>query len=595
MNQTADRNDPSALDAEGELARLGVQVETMRALLVRLTQDVVFRGSRLDQTQATALAEVNEQLVLAALTSQADGEAAAQALEDAGQSTRAAALAEVNEQLVLAALASQADAEAAAQALQDAVQSAEVDALTQLPNRTTLLDRFAQALANARRHDARFALLFLGLDNFKPLNDAYGHAFGARVLRLVADRLVSAVRRVDTVSRHGGDEFLVLLAELNQPGDARTVAEKLIEALGAPAELDGHVVSLTASVGIAICPDDGDDFDTLVARADAAMYETKRQCAGGITFHGKAPVVEPGLEARPGAARHPPARTGAGAVTDAERRLVDLREANEHLVLAALTARELHTAAERVRQRHTAFLAAVADELRNPMAPIRIAAAMLGGLPTDEHLLPRVQGIVDQQLTQMSRLLGELVDASAVDTGGLALDRRPIDMAQVIDAAVAVCRPAMDERGQRFEFHRPPGALQVQGDAVRLEQIVSNLLDNASKHTYDGGRISLAVAVTADSVALTVSDDGIGITPQMLPYVFEPFVQDIHALGFHGVGLGIGLTVVRALVRAHDGDLVAHSAGAGRGSQFVVTLPLAASGLIARAVGAASVDADLGQ
>jgi diguanylate cyclase (GGDEF)-like protein len=558
VNPTPDPNDPSVAHAEGELARLGVQVEAMRALLVRLTQDVVRAEARLDQTQAAALVEANEELILAAL-------------------------------------ANQADAEGAAQALQDAVQSAELDALTQLTNRTTLLDRFAQALANARRHGAQLALLFLDLDNFKQVNDAHGHAFGDRVLRLAADRLVSAVRRVDTVSRHGGDEFLVLLAELTEPDDAQTVAEKLIEALGAPAELDGHVVSLTASVGIAIFPDDGDDFDTLIARADAAMYRTKRQRAGGVAFHGKAPVAGPGLDARPDADLNQPAPTGAGAAADPERQLVDLREANEHLVLAALTARELHTAAEQARQRHTAFLAAVADELRNPMAPIRIVSAMLGGLPTDEWLLPRVEGIVEQQLTQMSRLVGDLVDASAVDTGGLALDRHPVDMAKVIDAAVAACRPAMDERRQRFESHRPPGAIEMQGDAVRLQQIVSNLLDNASKHTHDGGRISLSVVLTTDSLVLTVADDGIGITPQMLPYVFEPFVQDAHALGFRGVGLGIGLTVVRALVRAHDGDLVAHSAGAGRGSQFVVTLPLAASGPIAQAAASASGDADVGQ
>jgi signal transduction histidine kinase len=324
------------------------------------------------------------------------------------------------------------------------------------------------------------------------------------------------------------------------------------------------------------------------------MYEAKRQRAGGVAFHGKAPGDGLGLDAQPGAAMHQPARKGAGASADLERRLVDLREANEHLVLAALTARELRTAAERTRQRHTAFLAAVADELRNPMAPIRIAAAMLGGLPADEPLLPRVQDIVERQLTQMSRLLGELVDASNVDTGGLGLERRPVDMGHVIDAAVAACRPAMDERGQRFEWHRPPGAIEMQGDAVRLQQIVSNLLDNASKHTYDGGRISLSAVVTADSMALTVSDDGIGITPQMLPYVFEPFVQDTRTLGFHGVGLGIGLTVVRALAQAHGGDLVAHSAGAGRGSQFVVTLPLAASSPIAQAAGAASVAAGPG-
>jgi len=558
VNQDPDPNDQSVTDAEDNLARLGVQVEAMRALLVRLARDVLSAESRLDQSQAAGLVEVNEKLVLAALTSQAD-------------------------------------AEAAAQALQDTMQSAALDALTQLANRTTLLDRFAQALANARRHGAWLALLFLDLDNFKQINDAHGHTFGDRVLRLVADRLVSAVRSADTVSRYGGDEFLVLIAELNQPGDAQTVAEKLIEALGAPAELDGHVVGLTASVGIAIYPDDGDDFDTLVARADAAMYETKRQRAGGVAFQGKAPVEGPGLDTQRDPAMHQPGRKGAGAAADAERRLVDLREANEHLVLSALTARELQTAAERARQRHTAFLAAVADELRNPMAPIRIASAMLGGLPTDERLLLRVQGIVEQQLTQMSRLLGELVDSSHLETGGLALEPRPLDMAQVIDAAVAACRPTMDERGQQFESHRPPGVIEIQGDPARLQQIVSNLLDNASKHTHDGGRISLSVVVTANSMALTVSDDGIGITPQMLPYVFEPFVQDTQALGFRGVGLGIGLTVVRALVRAHGGDLVAHSAGAGRGSQFVVTLPLAASGPIAQVAGDASGDAGPGQ
>jgi len=537
---------------------LAVQIDAMRALLVRLTQDVISAQRGLDLGQAGGLVEVNEQLVLAALTSQAD-------------------------------------AQAATQALQDAVRSAELDGLTQLVNRTTLLDRFGQTLANARRHGRGFALLFLDLDNFKQLNDAYGHVFGDRALRLVADRLVSAVRSVDTVSRYGGDEFLVLLAELNQPGDARTVTEKLIGALGAPAELEGHVVSMMASVGIAIYPNDGDDFDTLVARADAAMYETKRQRVGGGAFHGKTPVEGPGPDAQPGAANHQPARKGAGAAADPERRLVDLREANEHLVLAALTARELQTAAERARQRQTALLAAVADELRNPMAPIRIASAMLGGLPTEEHLLPRVQGIVEQQLTQIAHLVGALVDAFPVDTGGLPIERRPVDMALVIDAAVAACRPTMDARHQRFESQRPPGALDIWGEAVHLEQIVSNLLDNASKHTYDGGRISLTVAVTADSMALTVSDDGIGITPQMLPYVFEPFVQDTHALGLHGVGLGIGLTVVRALVRAHGGDLLAHSAGAGRGSQFVVTLPLAASDRITQAAKAASGGAVPGQ
>jgi diguanylate cyclase len=558
VKKAPDPADKSVADAEERLARLGVQTEAMQALLVRLMQDVVRAESRLDQSQAARLVEVNERLVVAAM-------------------------------------ASQADAAAAAQALKQAPQAGTLDALTHLPSRTTFLDHFGLAVANAKRHGTRFALLFLDLDDFKQLNDQYGHSFGDKVLHLVAARMVSVVREMDTVGRHGGDEFLILLAELNQPGDAQTVAEKLIAAIGAPALLDGHDVGVTASVGIAIYPDDGEDADTLVARADSAMYQSKRRRAGGVAFHGGAPAEQAVRRAQPGAHALQPAGMGVGEAADPERRLSDLREANERLVLAVLSARELQAAAERARQRQTAFLAAVADELRNPKAPIRIASTMLGRSPTDEPLLPRVQQIVETQMRQLSRLVGNLVDAANLDAGGLVLDRRPVDLAQVIDRAIAAIQPMMVERGQHFESHRPPGALDVAGDAARLEQVVSNLLDNASKFTHEGGRISLSVIVTADTLTLTVSDDGIGITAQMLPYVFEPFVQDTRALGFHGVGLGIGLTVVRALVRAHDGDLVADSAGAGRGSQFVVTLPLAGSGATTQVAGPASGDAGVGQ
>ena len=557
MTQTPEPADPSVADAEAKLARLGVQVEAMQALLTRLLQDVVSAETRLDQNQAARLVEANEQLVLAAL-------------------------------------ASQADAETAAKALQNAAQATVLDALTGLPNRTALLDRFVQAIANAKRRGSRFALLFVDLDNFKELNDTHGHAFGDKVLCLAAKRMLAAVREVDTVSRHGGDEFLILLAELNQPRDARTVAEKLIAAVGAPAVLDGQAVSVTASVGITLYPDDGEDFDTLVARADAAMYESKRQRAGGIAFHGVGSIDEAAPQAHPGAPARPAAGQGADEAIDSDHWHAQLREANEKLVLAALTAQELQAAADQARQRQAAFVAAVADELRNPLAPIRIASAMLGRAPTDEALLPRVQGMVEQQMTQMSRLVGDLIDASNVEAGGFELERRSVDLARVIDAAVAAHRPMLEQRAQRFESQRPAGALPVQGDAARLEQIVSNLLDNASKYTPDGGGIRLAVAVTADTLTLTVSDDGIGITAQMLPYVFEPFVQDTRALGFHGVGLGIGLTVVRALVRAHGGTLVAHSAGAARGSQFVVTLPLAASAPAAPGAQAATGDAGPG-
>jgi diguanylate cyclase (GGDEF)-like protein len=546
VNKPPDSSEQSVADAEGKLASLSVQIDAMQAALVRLLQDVVSAESRLEQSHAAQLVAVNEQLVVATLTSQANAEAAVQALADAARSSM-------------------------------------LDPLTRLPNRTTLLDRFAQAVAQAKRHGTRFALLFLDLDNFKLLNDTHGHAFGDKVLCLVAARMLSAVREADTVSRHGGDEFVILVAELNQPGDAHTVAEKLMAALSAPAEVDGHVVVVTASVGIAIYPDDGRDADSLINRADAAMYESKRPRAGGVALLGASPAIQPAGGAVGGATSQHPTDP-----TDAARGHAHLREANEKLVLAVLGAQELLAAAEQAREWQTAFMNAVVKELRSPTAPVRIASAMLGRSRDDDPLLPRVQQIVERRMAEMSRLVGNLIEASQTAPRGLALDRRWVDLAQVVSTAVAAYRPAIDRRGQRFELSLPPGALGVLGDAARLEQIVCNLLENACTHTPEGGRISLLVTVDADALTLTVSDDGAGISPQMLPHVFEPFAQGSCSLDLDGIGLGIGLTVVRALVRAHGGDLVAHSAGPRLGSQFVVTLPRAAAAPLALTAGSAS-------
>jgi signal transduction histidine kinase len=175
----------------------------------------------------------------------------------------------------------------------------------------------------------------------------------------------------------------------------------------------------------------------------------------------------------------------------------------------------------------------------------------------------------------MSRLVSDLLDVSRVSTGKLRLERRTVDLAGIIDAAIDACQPTIAARRQRFEVQLPSGELELYGDPIRLAQVVSNLLDNASKYTPEGGEIGLSAVVIADAVVITVSDSGIGITPEAMPRIFEPFVQEAHAIGFNGVGLGIGLTVVRELVEAHGGQVVASSAGTGLGSEFVVILPLA--------------------
>ena len=147
-------------------------------------------------------------------------------------------------------------------------------------------------------------------------------------------------------------------------------------------------------------------------------------------------------------------------------------------------------------------------------------------------------------------------------------------MVGLIDEVVSACRPAMDMRLQQCDEHLPPYRVEVDGDAVRLTQILTNLLDNASKYTPEGGLISLSVQAEGDFLVLTVSDNGIGVTAETLPDIFEPFVQDAHAAAFDKGGLGIGLTVVRDLVQAHGGQVEAKSEGQMLGSVFTVRLPL---------------------
>jgi diguanylate cyclase len=232
----------------------------------------------------------------------------------------AAQLREANEHLVVSSLRAQVDAEACATKLR----AAELDGLTALPNRALLRDRFEQAIVHARRDGTLVALLFLDLDGFKQINDTRGHAAGDRALTQAARSLVSAIRAGDTVSRHGGDEFLILLAGVSRASDARLVADKMLAALGAAGGSADPVLPLTASIGISIYPDDGDDVDALIARADAAMYVAKRHGPGQIVFHGAASSVSAGaasllgktsLEEPPGQQNESEPRTAAFPVS----------------------------------------------------------------------------------------------------------------------------------------------------------------------------------------------------------------------------------------------------------------------------------------
>ncbi len=192
-------------------------------------------------------------------------------------------LVEANGALVLSALHAEEVAESAMGELGELTMTSQRDVLTGTPNRALMLDRLESAIALARRRGTRAALLFVDLDRFKQINDTLGHAVGDTVLRLVTRRLESVIRDSDTVSRHGGDEFLVLLAEISHPTDAALIAAKMLLAVAEPGP--EPLPALSASVGIAIYPEDGQEAAVLIANADAAMYRSKKQGRGGFAFH----------------------------------------------------------------------------------------------------------------------------------------------------------------------------------------------------------------------------------------------------------------------------------------------------------------------
>lgn len=181
-----------------------------------------------------------------------------------------------NEQLIIATLHAQRMTEIAELATKQMAYMAEHDFLTGLPNRALLTDRLAQSTALAQRHGKKVALMYLDLDHFKHINDSLGHAVGDQLLQSVAKRLQACVRHSDTVSRQGGDEFVVLLADIEEVGDATLTAEKLIEAVARPYIIDEHKLHVTLSVGISIYPDDGKDIEAVFRNADTAMYHAKK-------------------------------------------------------------------------------------------------------------------------------------------------------------------------------------------------------------------------------------------------------------------------------------------------------------------------------
>lgn len=255
--------------------------------------------------------------------------------------------------------------------------------------------------------------------------------------------------------------------------------------------------------------------------------------------------------------------------------IAQLREANQHLILAAVKAQTSRDEAEEVNRRQNEFLAMLAHELRNPLAPISMAATLLKGIAASHPDLPRLQSIIQRQVEQMALLLDDLLDAARISSGRINLKRTRILLTELLAQAVESVQPSINMRGQILRLDAPSTPLAVDGDPVRLAQVFSNLLLNASKFTTKHGNITLSAAVEADTITVTVQDDGVGIPPDVLPRIFDLFVQGPQSLERSEGGLGIGLSIVRGLVHMHGGTVTACSEGCGLGSKFTVTLPVA--------------------
>ena len=248
------------------------------------------------------------------------------------------------------------------------------------------------------------------------------------------------------------------------------------------------------------------------------------------------------------------------------RALLRLRQAESERQSAMLALREAD-------RRKDEFLAMLAHELRNPLAPIRNAVEILG--TDDQRLRERARTIIGRQVTHMARLVDDLLEVSRITQGKVVLQRTSVSLRTVVETAVETARPYIDASGHELHVSLPDEDIGLEVDPVRVGQAVGNLLHNAAKFTPGRGKLSLEARRDEDAVEIVVSDNGVGIAPETLPYVFDLFTQDERSLARSQGGLGIGLSLVRGMVQLHGGTVAAESEGRGKGSRFRVRLPIA--------------------
>ena len=236
--------------------------------------------------------------------------------------------------------------------------------------------------------------------------------------------------------------------------------------------------------------------------------------------------------------------------------------------------RNAESALRLANKRKDEFLATLAHELRNPLAPMVNALDIMRTPDVPEDSRQRAFDIVSRQLSHMTRLVEDLLDVSRISRGKLVVYKESVPLSTIIMSAVDTARPLIDSKKQKLSVVLPDPAVTVRADAVRLSQVLSNLLNNAAKYTDREGRIELSTRVDEDSVRIIVSDNGKGISARTLPHIFMMFTQDEDSNSHGHAGLGVGLALAKRLVELHGGMIHAESPGIGQGSTFVVQLPI---------------------
>ena len=277
-----------------------------------------------------------------------------------------------------------------------------------------------------------------------------------------------------------------------------------------------------------------------------------------------------------------------------EARLDGLRQGADEYLVKPFSARELigrvgtvltaarSRAAEKrflreADRRKNEFLATLAHELRNPLAPLVHSVEVMRRSAEDPERRESARAVIERQLAQLARLVDDLLDLARINHGTLALRREAFDLARAVDAAIETTRPLFEKSGRTLAVEWPDRPLRVDGDLARLAQVFTNLLHNAAKYTEPGGHVRVRVRAEEGRAVISVADDGIGIPADRIGGIFEMFAQTAQARERSQGGLGIGLSIARRLVEMHDGSIEASSGGAGAGSEFTVRLPIAAA------------------